>query len=46
MEKDSRIAELEALLAEKQAQLEMSADEPAKDKVKKEVKSGALKYFN
>jgi hypothetical protein len=24
----------------------MSADEPAKDKVKKEVKSGALKYFN
>lgn len=53
VERDARIAELEALIAEKdaelakkQAQLEMSADEPAKDKVKKEVKNGALKYFN
>lgn len=50
---DEKIAELEALiaekdaeLAEKQKQLEMSADEPAKEKVKKESKSGALKYFN
>lgn len=45
-ERDAKIAELEALIAEKQAQLEMSADEPAKNKIKKEVKSGALKYFN
>ena len=30
----------------KEEQLQMSADEPAKEKVKKEVKSGALKYFN
>ena len=45
-EKDAKIADLEAQLSEKQAQLEMSADEPAKDKVKKEVKIGALKYFN
>ena len=41
----TRVAELEAQLAEKQAQLEMSADEPAKSKVKKETKSGALRYF-
>jgi len=41
----TKVAELEAELAEKQAQLEMSADEPAKDKVKKETKSGALRYF-
>lgn len=34
-EKDARIAELESALAEKQSQLEMSADEPAKEKVKK-----------
>jgi uncharacterized coiled-coil protein SlyX len=44
-ERDARIAELEAQLAEKQEQLEMSADKPAKEKVKKEEKSGALKYF-
>ena len=44
-EKDAKIAELEAQLAEKQAQLEMSSEEPAKDKIKKEVKTGALKYF-
>ena len=44
-ERDARIAELEALLAEKQAQLEMSAEKPAKEKVKKEEKSGALRYF-
>lgn len=44
-ELETKVAELESAVAEKQAQLEMSADEPAKDKVKKEVKSGALKYF-
>lgn len=44
-ERDAKIAELEALLAEKQAQLEMSAEEPAKEKVKKEERSGALRYF-
>lgn len=44
-EKDEKIAELESKVAEMEAQLKMSADEPAKDKVKKEVKSGALKYF-
>ena len=44
-ERDAKIAELEALLAEKQAQLEMSAEEPAKEKVKKEEKSGALRFF-
>lgn len=43
---EARVAELEAQLAEKQAQLEMSSEEPAKEKVKKESKTGALRYFN
>ena len=33
-------------LGEQQEKLEMSAEKPAKDKVKYTVKSGALKYFN
>ena len=45
-EKDAKIAELEATVAEQQEKLEMSAEKPAKDKVKYTVKSGALKYFN
>lgn len=45
-EKDTKIAELESKIADLESQLKMSADEPAKDKVKKEVKNGALKYFN
>ena len=45
-EKDTKIAELESKVADLESQLKMSADEPAKDKVKKEFKSGALKYFN
>jgi len=45
-ERDAHIAELEAMLAQKEEALKMSADVPAKDKVKKEVKEGALKYFN
>ena len=45
-EKDAKIAELEATVAEQQETLEMSAEKPAKDKVKYTVKSGALKYFN
>ena len=45
-EKDAKIAELEATVAEQQAKLEMSAEKPAKDKVKHTAKSGALKYFN
>ena len=45
-EKDAKIAELEAKVAEQQEKLEMSAEKPAKDKVKYTVKSGALKYFN
>lgn len=44
--RDARIAELEKELAEKQEQLEMSADKPAKEKVKTAAKKeGALKYF-
>ena len=45
-EKDAKIAELEATVAEQQEKLEMSAEKPAKDKVKHTAKSGALKYFN
>lgn len=45
-EKDAKIAELEATVAEQQEKLEMSAEKPAKDKVKYTAKSGALKYFN
>ena len=45
-EKDAKIAELEATIEAQKEQLEMSADKPAKDKVKDIEKSGALKYFN
>lgn len=44
--KDARIAELEQKLAEQKEQLEMSADKPAKEKVKDTSKTGALRYFN
>jgi hypothetical protein len=44
--KDARIAELEQKLAEQKEQLEMSADKPAKEKVKESPKVGALRYFN
>lgn len=45
-EKDAKIAELQATVEAQQEKLEMSADKPAKDKVKETEKSGALKYFN
>ena len=48
-EKDNRIAELEAELANRDNELEelrMSADIPAKEAVKKEEKTGALRFFN
>lgn len=47
-EKDNKIAELEAILANRDNELEelrMSADIPAKEAVKKEEKTGALRYF-
>lgn len=44
-EKDAKIAKLEAQLAEKENELKMSSEEPAKEKVKKEAKTGALRYF-
>ena len=44
-EKDAKIAELEAQLAEKENELKMSSEEPAKEKIKKEAKTGALRYF-
>lgn len=43
--KDARIAELEQKLAEQKEQLEMSADKPAKEKVKESPRVGALRYF-
>lgn len=48
-EKDDKIAELESELTRKSEELEklnMSADIPAKEQVKKEAKTGALRYFN
>lgn len=45
-DKDAQIAELKAIVEAQQEKLEMSADKPAKDKVKETEKSGALKYFN
>lgn len=48
-EKDARIAELEAEVSSKDEELKaltMSSELPAKEKVKKEAKKGALKYFD
>lgn len=43
--KDAKIVELETKIAEYEKQLNMSEDTPAKDKVKDNLKNGALRYF-
>lgn len=45
-EKDDKIAELESELSKKEEELKMSAELPAKEKVKQTEKEGALRFFN